>query len=489
MAASSGETKVPRTPDGPKRPAPTIELQVEAVEDGDEGTRKQDDGESEPDGSPPLSHGPPLGTDASRVAGLFTHLVAGLVGGLIGVISIVVGLDRLSLGAFGGRSPEIDAASNTGAIGVRLGDIQSRIDALTTTTAELEGLRTSAAGQPATLEKSVEASQGRIAALEMELAKQKSAVRSGGERVVQLETALKNIAKSGVQGAQMAGVIAQIDDLANRFDSSIIELQKDLKISGGALEARDAGALKDEIDALKRDSTALTAQNGRLAKDVERLSAGSDAAAQLAPIEKRVAALETRLAELAQADLATASSVNAAVLAMAFASLKRAAGRGGAYSGELDTLKTLAPAASRLARFDFTTLETHALTGVQSITDLKRTFVSYRRAALDASVVVTSDAIVDQLAARARSLVRVRPSGSVQGTGARAVLARMEAHLSQDALAKSIEEAGALEGAARDAADPWIAAAKARLDIDRWLNVLEGQLLIFIGGPEAPGAG
>lgn len=100
---------------------------------------------------------------------------------------------------------------------------------------------------------------------------------------------------------------------------------------------------------------------------------------------------------------------------------------------------------------------------------------------------------IDQVTGKLATLVTVRrQGGGVVGTSPDAIVARAEAAVNENNLAKAVEELSALQGAGAEAAAPWLTDAKARLAADqagRQLNDRAIALLTTAAGGAAGGKG
>jgi len=458
--------------DKPKRPTPTLELEAEVVEEAKEEdstaeaageTAAEEDSAAEAPAAaePPEDTGAEAGEQpmdartqeprtapptrrsfASRLASFATHLAAGVAGGLAGVGVAAVGLDKLPVSKFlpGAAAPAVPQA--------RLDDMQSEIEAL-----------------KGSLKSSTDA-------LDARLAKAEESAGAGGEGSGALEARL----------SKLEATLAAMGE------------------GEGGVALPEAAALKGEIAALGTETEAVKTQAEELAKELaslrETVSQGG-AAGESAPgagealdkAQARIDALEERLGELNQRQAKTARDGRLAARAVALAALDQAARGGEAYAAELDTVKALIPADAAAAKKELDQLEAHALTGVKSRTEITQSFPGYRDKALDAAAAPQSDALIDRLASRARSLVRVRPSGPRAGDSPSAVLARMEAQVKAGDLAKAAAEADALNGAAAAAMAPWVEAARARIALEREVQGLRRGLLGEIAAVRPAGDG
>ena len=215
----------------------------------------------------------------------------------------------------------------------------------------------------------------------------------------------------------------------------------------------EVAALKSSGGAQGGDSTALTEKLAALETRLTSLS-GSDASAQLADMQAQIAALK----QSAGNDTG-ASNVAQAIAA---AGLKAAIDRGGSFASELETFATVAPASPELEQ-----LKNLAASGVPSKADLSAEFGGVADAMLAATQAVDPNAgLFDRLTASAKSLVRSRPVGAIEGDSPEALVARMEVAVNKGDLDAALTEAGKLPDAARAAGIDYINRLTARRDTD-----------------------
>jgi len=510
-----------RTPRGPKRRTPTIELKAEEVseepkdaEDAEatvaagepeESSKAESAPEQEPASAAvagasadQTESGETVGaiaagdaTEAERVTATYsepprtklfelksfaTHLAAGLVGGLIAVVAVGAGVERLLLGELGGSEPA--ATVDTSGLEAEVKTLQGQVDALAKATPS---------GPSEETQKTLAALQERTARLEKDASEQSEQKTDDADRLRRLEAALKNLGETakaeGDTIAPVAGVMAQINEFATRFDTRLAGLQDQVKkletdTSQGGNEAASAG-----VEALKTQTETLTKDIAQLRQEVAS-GGGAETVQALGGAEQRITALEQEVKRLSDNERRQKEEGRSAALAIAFANLQRAVDNGGAYQNELNTLRALAP-----KDVDLSAMQARAATGIPSKADLASSFGSYANATFDAIAAPKSDDLLERLAAGARSLVRVRRGGEAEGDGPDAVIARMETSVKAGEFAQAAEEGQKLQGPARQAMQPWIDSVNRRLAVDREVDVLERKLLGAIGGTQAPGSG
>ena len=519
--------------EGPERPTPTIELEAEEVKDeersgesdGDDETKDsdkasgtdqdadrddsaaKDPSESESDSSAtvwgsPASNGSsdeppekvvatytePPRTRMSQVSGFFTHLAAGLVGGLIAVIAMGTGVERWLLGELGGVSPPAQtAAPEAAAPAFDPSGLESQIKALDERVAALGKAEQPSGPSPET-QKSIAALEERTAKLEQDASQKSETEPADAERLNRLEAALKNLSdtakENGNTVAPVAGVLAQINEFASGFDTKLAGLQEQVKqLESQAGEGGDSN-LSGEVDALKSQAQTLAGEVTQLRQRVDDDGAKETAEA-LGGVEQRIATLETDVKRLAEGQAQEKGEGRSAALAIAFANLQSTVDSGAAYRNQLDTLKALAPSGT-----DLSALQSRAASGIPTRAQLTASFADYANATYEAvSAPASEEDWIGRIAAGARSLVRVRRSGEPEGNTPGAVVARMQAAVKEGELAKAAEQGDALEGKPREAMQPWIEGVSKRLAAERELDVLERKLLGAIGGAQGAGSG
>jgi hypothetical protein len=241
---------------------------------------------------------------------------------------------------------------------------------------------------------------------------------------------------------------------------------------GGAGEARMRGVM-EQTAALRQEFAAL---NGRMqaleSRPATAASPSPEALQQsLQPVSSKLGELENRLASLAKAQDDLRASTGTAALTMAVQNLRRAVADGKPFASELKTLASLTP-----EPLDAAPLEARRASGLPSLASLQRDFDLSAKAAIDAARPNGDGTLTGDLLARARSLVRVRPTGDIPGDGPEAILARAENRLDSGDLPAAIRETGQLAGPAAQAMNPWLTEAKARVAADEALAKIEAKL-------------
>lgn len=262
--------------------------------------------------------------------------------------------------------------------------------------------------------------------------------------------------------------IAALENAAQAAKSGAGDIDARLKAAGDR-----AGALKQEIAVLdSRVKSLESAPAPKAATSIESLQ----------PLNAKLADMESRLAGLTKAQDELRSSTGSAAMAMAVQNLRRAIAEGKPFASELKTLTTLAP-----EPLDVAALEPRRESGLASLATLQREFDRSAMAAIEASRPPADGSFTGNLLAKARGLVRLRPTGDIPGSTPEAVLARAESRLDSGDLSAAIRETGQLAGPAATAMKPWLTEAKARAAADETLARIETKLMTSSSTDE-PGA-
>jgi hypothetical protein len=433
---------------GVKRPSQTIEGTATEIKAEPAAAEKaSSEPRAEPDTSGAAPSGDPGPSQAAaappprpgRVKSFFTHCLAGLVGGLVGVGALGYAWSGLNLGQ--GAAPEPDV--------VALEQRLDKLEAAPSADAEaLSALKT----QIAALETSVKEALPKLAGL--------------ADRVAQLEASLKTLADTASEGgsvATAAAIAQQISEAEQRLDAKI-----------AAALAEGKGATAPALEQMRSEIAELKAKLGALAE----AELGTGNSPDLAVLTERIAKLEASLPEIVSAIDKEQAGAKSAAVAIAFANLRAAVSDGRPYAAELDTIGALAPSVGDLGM-----LPAYAETGIPTLPALGRSFTTASDKALAAVATPAGGSLVDNLLASAQSLVTIRRIDEAPAAeGPAATLARAKAALDQGDLAAAVKDIETLDGAMGEAYSAWLGEARARLGADQTLTRLEGALLVSMSG-------
>jgi hypothetical protein len=443
-------------PGSGKRPAPTIEGTATEVSidpaPGESGTpdpaieaEKSDAEGSEPKRGPKK---PPPRTSPTELKGFFTHLAAGLFGGLIGVVALALAWNKL---------PVRTAAAPD------LAPIESRLSKLESAPAP--------AGDAAALG----ALDSRIKTLEERKVETPPDLSDLTSRVTRLEGSMNALAETAKEGGSVpdaAALDAKIGDLEQRLQGKI----------DSALAAQQGESTTDLKD-LQKEVEALKAKLGALA-EAHLAGDTSDLAPQLTTLDQRIAKLEAALPELSTAIDRSSASAKSGAAAIAFANLRNAVAAGRPYAAELAALRSLIPDPG-----DLGALPSHAETGIPTVPELSASLTKLAEASAAQPPAPAETSILDSMMASAKSAISIRRIGAdTTGDEPAAVLARAEAALQQGDLAAAIKEIETLPAPSRDAFAGWLDDARARASANDTLSKLESTVLASLGGGSSPEA-
>lgn len=147
---------------------------------------------------------------------------------------------------------------------------------------------------------------------------------------------------------------------------------------------------------------------------------------------------------------------------IAAAALKSAIDRGSPFMAELETFAAITGDSEAIA-----SLRGMAASGVPTRAALSEMIPDAAYAMIAAGEQVPADAgLLDRLASSARSLVKVRAVGEVEGEGVQAITARLEAAIKRGDYAKAMAEYETLPAEAKAAGAEFMGKVKARMDAD-----------------------
>jgi hypothetical protein len=495
MADSSDETGKknarPGEPSAPKRPFATLDLKATEVEGERQaappGEAKptasaspEDKAESKPEAKP-AAQGPKDSGDAkgaakagaaaasllARRAGspLLTHLGAGAVGALI-----VLGLTYVLAPTpqpTPARAPEVGELTRRmteleGVLGTRPGTagLRARVDELSRSLTALGNAQAKLAREAKGLEDRI--GSGKDAPSEL------------AARIAKLEQTITSAAVAADPSAQappsaaMAAKLAEIEKAAQAA-SDAAKSAADRMASELATVRTEAGRLGRRLDGIKGE--------------VDERMQGSARSSDVAPITKRLAALEQELKGYVKDEAGRRADAGRVVLALELAALRRAVDRGDSYAAELAAVQSAAG-----DTLDLAPLERHMREGVLPAREIAKSFRQVANAMLDAEADRSDATLVERLVSSARSIVRVRKTGhAADDASAEAVIGRMETALKEGRLAEVIEQGKRLPPKAALAAEEWLGRVEARHSVDRAMAGVEATLKSALGPDRAGG--
>lgn len=241
--------------------------------------------------------------------------------------------------------------------------------------------------------------------------------------------------------------------------------------------APDLAPLEGRIEDARKTAEGARADAARALQQAQAAQRPVEAPkVDLAPIEQRVARLETELGPLREAltapktqvrateapDAAGGGARDAAALAVVAASLRQQIERGAPFPHEMSALEKLGADPARLNR-----LKPLASSGAPSAARLAQDFGALSPAMLRATRPAPADAdLMDRIARSAASLVRIRPMGESAGEDPPALIGRIDAALQRGDVAGALALFDRLPGEAKEPARDWASRARQRVDAE-----------------------
>lgn len=262
----------------------------------------------------------------------------------------------------------------------------------------------------------------------------------------------------------------EVDDLKQAISAGATATGGDALPEGAiarleALENR-IGELAGTVEAANQTARDAAGKVEQAAGDAAKAAdAASEAAAATASIGSRLDTLESDVAALA-GKVSEGSGQSEVARAIAATALKSAIDRGSPFMGELETFASVAGETPAIEA-----LRTMAAGGVPTRGEISEEAAAAAYAMIGAAEAPPADAsLLDRLASSAKSLVKVRPTGDVEGESAAAIAARMESAVQRGDYAKALEEYETLPEAAKQAGAAFAARIKARMEADKLVD-------------------
>lgn len=256
---------------------------------------------------------------------------------------------------------------------------------------------------------------------------------------------------------------AAVDDLRGRI--APLEQARSDAPQTDTLDAR-LQALETTVSDLARREGGDPAAIAVLSEKVSALESASNTAGEArASAEQKLAALEQTVAGLGSRVDAQAAQPKIA-MAIASAALKSAIERGVPFTAEIETFAAIAPNAPELEG-----LRKLAESGVSTRPALEEQMDAAAAAMIAAGKPVDPNAsYLNRLISSAESLVTIRPTGAVDGTGVPEIVARMEAAVKDGDYGRALAEYDALPEAPKAAGAEFAAKLRARLDAEKLVD-------------------
>ncbi len=547
------------------RPHATIDLKATVVDDpkGSKGPAKTEPGKAEKTAPGPAAAGaapprastgsstpPPKGPEAAKPkpetakseepkvepaatkstgsGRFFTHLAAGIAGGVIALLGADMLASQLGLSSSPDQA-QVSAALERRILTLETGgksiDATNKLAARLKTTEAKLGKLEQLSGSLATLEKNQTALNRDVKSLDAKVGAQGDDAEAQA-RIKTLEdklAALSEAAAADPNGnglPQLAAVTGKLTDLESTLNNQLDALRKNvteeidtrLASAASASEAAKSGTqrIDRELAGIKADNAQLAARLNTLNAETNRetqtlrttqeeltrlkvdlnarlpnFARPEDVTAATSPLSDKIASLQKDMQSVVEGEKDRKATASRIVLSLELANLKRAIDRGTGYTAELAAARKLTDDGS----VDLAPLARFADTGVPTLADLQQDFKGVAFKIIDADQQPVDGSIVDRLLAGAKSVVRVRKiSHESDDKTVEAVVARMEDALNHDRLDEVIAEAKSLPLASQDAARDFLAKVEVRDTADQALAKVEAQLKASLVAAPSSGA-
>ena len=247
--------------------------------------------------------------------------------------------------------------------------------------------------------------------------------------------------------------------------------------SGGGWEDR-VGKLESGLQAVQgapQIPPALGARIETMDKAIAQLQRTSADSAAVLRLSDRLEKLEAEMREV------QARRSSAVAVLLAVGQLREALARAMPYDDEWRALQALAGRDPEVVTA-LAPLKARAEIGIPTAPTLIGRFHRLAPDLVRAQILPPDQSWWRQTLDRLTSLVTVRrEDGEAAGSGAAAIVARVEARLAEDDLEAAVAEAGGFADAAGEIAAPWLADAQARLAADKAASVLTAHVVAQVG--------
>jgi hypothetical protein len=196
----------------------------------------------------------------------------------------------------------------------------------------------------------------------------------------------------------------------------------------------------------------------------------------LDPLKTKLAELESRLSQIAQAQAVVETDSKASALAIALYNLRRAVNEGKPFAAELQTIASMTP-----VPLDLAPLEAVREKGARNLAQLRKSFTAAADAAIETENRPADQSYSSRIWASLKSVVRIRRVGEVEGDTTLAILARAEVRLKKGDLKAALKEITQLKGDAANAFKVWQSEVQSRIAVDETLTHVEATLLAALG--------
>ncbi len=313
-------------------------------------------------------------------------------------------------------------------------------------------------------------------------------------RLVDLETTMTNqlSALRKTVSQELENRLATTDENSNAAKSGTNRVDRELsavKSQASTLVER-MDTIKAESDRLANGVATLREETGTLKTAVETVRSDLDAkykttvkpndvASAIAPIAGKLGAIEQNLAAVVKSEDDRKSNAERIVLSLELNNLKRVIDRGQKFGKELAEVAKIAG-----SKVDLSVLERHKDKGLPSLAELTGEFPSVANAILDAQTAAPAEGnMFDRVMASAKSVVRIRKTDyDASDKSPEAVIGRMERALKDGRVADAAAEGRTLPSKAAAAGQAFLLKLESRAAVDTAIASLETSLKFSLAG-------
>jgi len=452
--------------------------------------------------------------------GLFSHLLAGIAGGVLAIAVADWAAPRLGIATPSQvlqlRTSELQQRLVTLEKKATSGDVAAQLKAAEDRVAALEGQTSKIAADQTQFSADTKTNLDKLSS--------QSLAATTEQRLKALDGRLELIAKAASEGkggstaqaaaisgklAEVQGTLSQqIDDVRKsvpqnveprlaKLDEQTVSIQDQGKRVDGDLNTlrTDAARLNQRLETLKADSdravatlTVLKEEAARLTSEFAEVKATVGAQVKggvgeaITPVANKLSALEQGLQSVVKSEEDRRLNAERIVVSLELANLKRLVDSGQGYADGLSEVRKAAG-----GKLNLDALDRFKDSGVPTIAELQKSFRPVANAMVDAAVTPSEGGVVDKIVAGAKSIVRVRNlNPSPDDKSVDAIVARMQAALADGHLGDVLSQAAALPEPASAPARDWFANVSARHSVDKAIGDIESQLKTSLTRAAAP---
>jgi hypothetical protein len=315
----------------------------------------------------------------------------------------------------------------------------------------------------------------RVGVLAREIKAAKSAAEKSIRRATLVEKAIKEAVKTnegltnGTQGLSVAQTLRLTDMEAQvkRLSENLDRLNSQAAPNPRLPEfEKIVSGLQEGISSVESGIRML---DGRVAKTNKTMTTSNAATLKQ---EQRISALE-------KVDRSTDIG-RLTALSFALENLVRKIESGDVFKRELDIVTAAIPQSSPLEK-----LKKQASSGVSSIAQLQRRFILVLPTILTTEDAPAPTGVMGMFVASAKSLVRIRRVGEIEGEDREAIIARLEVRVKAGDLKAALVEAKKLKSTSAQAVKVWVEAVENRLETIELIKNIRNDVISNLGSGNA----